>query len=484
MSSEDWCYDSLLTVAEKLRSGQVSPIALTEFMLERIKRLNPRFNCFLTVTPEIARRQAARAEAELRQGRCRGPLHGVPVAVKDLCFTQGIPTTGGMSFRKHFKPDADATVVRRLRDAGAVLLGKLHLAEGASVDHDPTFGNPVNPWRDDLWTGSSSSGSGVALAAGLCFAAVGSDTAGSIRFPSAQHGLTGLMPTRGRVSRYGVFDFAPTYDTLGPMARSAADVAATIGVIAGHDPLDPTSLLDPVPDYLSALGGMESLRGVRIGIDRNYNGDGAEKRIIELLEDAVRVFESMGAEIKPIIFPDPLPMLRHTWEVQMAELAAVHARTYPAMADRYGPRITHGLESGLRINPLDYARTVIERDRFSGLLRLTLQEVDALIMPIASFQSVTWSELEHHLEAQTDHSRVRMQRFTTPFNASGNPTVTFAAGFSEEDRPFGIQLIGAHLSEARLLRFVHSYQAATNWHLRWSRGATSNSLGRVRIIQA
>ncbi|WP_439360368.1 amidase [Bradyrhizobium sp. DASA03007] len=466
MSAHDWCYDSLLAVAKKLHSGQVSPIALTEFMLERIDRLNPRLNCFLTVTPELALRQAAQAEAELSQGRRRGPLHGVPIALKDLCFTKGIATTNGMSFQKDFKPNEDATVVRRLCDAGAVLLGKLHLAEGAGVDHHPTYGNPVNPWRDDLWPGGSSSGCGVALAAGLCFAAIGSDTGGSIRFPSAQNGLTGLKPTWGRVSRYGIFDLAPSYDTLGPMARSAADVAATMGVIAGHDPLDPTSLLDPVPNYLGALGGIECLRGVRIGVDRDYNGDGAENQTIDLLEDVVRFFESLGAEIKPITFPDPRPMMRHLSKALQAEIASVHAGTYPALADRYGPRFAKSIQSGLGVNSLDYAGAVIQRDRFRGLLRLTLREVDALIMPVSSFQSLTWSEFEHMIETETGF------RFTIPFNASGNPTVTFPAGFSEEDRPLGIQLVGTHLSEARLLRFVHSYQIATSWHLRWSRGAT------------
>ncbi|RWH72464.1 amidase [Mesorhizobium sp.] len=461
MHTLDYSYVSLVEIAGKLRSREISPVELTELMLGRIDQFNPRLNCFLHVTRELALKQAAQAQREIGEGRLRGPLHGVPVAVKDLCFTRGIPTTGGMSFRKDFRPARDATVVQRLRDAGAVLLGKLHLTEGACIEHHRAFGNPVNPWRADLWTGASSSGSGVAVAAGLCFAAIGSDTGGSIRFPSSQQGLTGLKPTWGRVSRHGIFDLAPSYDTLGPMARSAADVAATMGVIAGSDPLDPTALPDSVPDYLANLGTIASARGVRIGIDRSYNNEGADERIISLLEDAVRIFASLGARIEPVIFPDPKPMMEHMSDVHMAELAAVHAETYPAMADDYGRWITKGLESGRRMSPQKYASTSIEKDRFAGRLRQIFNDIDVLIMPVFSFASPTWVEFEHMVE--TDISR--LFRFTIPFNASGSPTITFPAGFTEEKRPAGIQLVGPHLSEPRLLNLVHVFQTATDWHL-------------------
>ncbi|MER9934188.1 amidase [Mesorhizobium sp. M0088] len=450
-----------MTIAAKLQDGRVSPVELTEQMLERIDRLNPRLNCFLHVTRELALEQAAQAQREIGQGRVRGPLHGVPVAVKDLCFTRGIPTTGGMSFRKDFRPATDATVVERLRDAGAILLGKLHLTEGACIEHHPAFGNPVNPWRADLWTGASSSGSGVAVAAGLCFAAIGSDTGGSIRFPSVQQGLTGLKPTWGRVSRNGIFDLAPSYDTLGPMARSAADAAAVMGAIAGPDPLDPTALQDEVPDYLASLGTIASVRGVRIGIDRSYNDEGADERVIAAVEDAARIFSSLGARIEPVVFPDPARMMKHMSDVHMAELAAVHAETYPTMADHYGKWIRRGLESGHRLSPQEYASTSIEKDRFSGRLRQIFNDVDVLIAPVFSFPAPTWAEFEHIVE--TDISR--LFRFTIPFNASGSPTITFPAGFSEPRRPIGIQLIGPHLSEAQLLGLVHSYQTVTHWHL-------------------
>ncbi len=229
MSLDEVHYRPLTKVGEHIRAGDVSPVEVAEATLQRIGRFDGKLKSYTTVTADLARAQARQAEAEIRQGRCRGPLHGVPIAVKDLCVTKAIETTGGMPIHADFKPDHDATVVTRRAEAGAVLLGKLHMTEGAGLEHHPDLPEPANPWKDDLWTGVSSSGSAVATAAGLTYGAIGSDIGGSIRFPSACNALTGVKPTWGRISRYGIFDLAPTFDHLGPMTRSAADSAAMLG---------------------------------------------------------------------------------------------------------------------------------------------------------------------------------------------------------------------------------------------------------------
>ncbi len=270
-------YASLTEVSGLIARGELSPVALTETMLGRIDALNPTLNAYLLVTSESALAEAATAEAEIKAGRWRGPLHGIPIGLKDLFETRGFPTTFGTISQKVVS-DRDATIVHRLKQAGAVILGHLHLHEGAFADHHPRLGNCINPWNADYWPGGSSSGSGSATAAGLCYASLGTDTGGSIRFPSAACGVTGLKVTWGRTSRFGVFALAKSLDTIGPMARSAADCAAMLSAFAGPDQNDPTCLDAPVPDYLAELEGVYGARDLRIGVDEVYLSDGVEFR--------------------------------------------------------------------------------------------------------------------------------------------------------------------------------------------------------------
>ena len=266
MATDDLCLLDLVEIGRRVQARQLSSVAVTQAVLDRIERLDGRLKSYVTLTADVALAEAAQADGEIARGAIRGPLHGVPIAVKDLCNTKGIPTSAGMTIHKDYRPEHDATVVTRLREAGAVLLGKLKLTEGAFGAHHPSIDPPINPWSAAHWTGVSSSGSGVATAAGLCYGSLGTDTLGSIRFPSTMNGVTGLKPTWGRVSRSGVFALAQSLDHIGPIARSAADVAAMLGVIAGPDPDDPTAFHEPVPDYLAGIG--QGVRGLRIGIDR------------------------------------------------------------------------------------------------------------------------------------------------------------------------------------------------------------------------
>src|SRR5579863_7794725 len=302
MAGQDLHYLELTELAQRIRAKEISPVEATKASLARIEALDGALKSYATVTAEAALAQARQAEGEIAGGRYRGPLHGVPIAVKDLCYTKGVPTSAGMPIHRDFKPDFDATVVARLKDAGAVILGKLQLTEGAFADHHPQIAPPVNPWNADHWSGASSSGSGVATAAGLCYASLGSDTGGSIRFPSAANGVTGLKPTWGRVSRYGVFALADSLDHIGPMTRSAADAGAVLGVIAGADPNDPTTRGELVPNYLAGLE--RGIRGLRIGVDEDFNTRDVDAEVVASVRGAIATLKDLGAEIRPIRFPN------------------------------------------------------------------------------------------------------------------------------------------------------------------------------------
>ena len=328
-------YQTITEVAARIKSREISPVELTESQLNRIAALDGELKSYATVMADQAMAAARTAEQEIVAGHYRGPLHGVPIAVKDLCFTAGVATMGGLLALRDFVPDSDGTVVRRLNDAGTIILGKLNLTEGAMAGYNPAFDIPINPWGADRWAGASSSGSGVATAAGLCYGSLGSDTGGSIRFPAAACGTVGIKPTWGRVSRYGVLALAESLDHVGPMTRSAADAGIMLQALAGHDPNDPTSLRAPVPDMLAGLG--QGVEGIRIGVDERYIGDDVDAEVAEATLAGARLLESMGAQLVTVQMPDTLPFSRAWGVLCSAEAAAAHRDTYPSRADEYGP---------------------------------------------------------------------------------------------------------------------------------------------------
>lgn len=462
MSLEDIHYQPLTTVAKHIESRDISPVEVTEAILSRIETFDQGLHSYTTVTADLAVEQAKKAEIEIMKGIYRGVMHGIPVAVKDLCFTKGITTTGGMKIYADFKPDHDATVVTKLHDAGAVMLGKLHMTEGAMLEHHPDFPEPVNPWRKDLWTGVSSSGSGVSAAAGLAYATIGSDTGGSIRFPAACNGLTGVKPTWGLISRYGIFDLAATFDHLGPMARSAADAAAMLQTLAGWDPMDTTSLSTPVPDYLGALQGVYGARGVKVGLDWDYVATDADPVTIGFVKDAVAVLKGIGALTQPVTFPSITELLKMNMAATMAETAAHHDATYPSQADKYGPSVKAMIDMGRAASPVDIGKGIIERRKFRGAVIRMFDDIDVFVMPVFKLGTPTWSELR----AQVAESFDLIGKFTSPFNATGTPTVTLPVGYTDDGRPVAMQLAGAPGSEALLLSVAHAYQMATDWHTR------------------
>ncbi|HXH46299.1 MAG TPA: amidase [Bradyrhizobium sp.] len=462
MATTDLHYFGLVEVGRKIQRKELSPLEATKAMLGRIEELDGKLKSFAHVMADSALADAAVAEEEIASGKIRGPLHGVPVAVKDLCWVKGAPAAHGMTVHRDFRPTEDATVVSRLKEAGAVILGKLQQTEGAYADHHPKIDPPKNPWNADLWPGASSSGSGVATAAGLCFGSLGTDTGGSIRFPSAANGVTGLKPTWGRVSRYGAFELAATLDHIGPMARSAVDCGAILGVIAGQDPKDTTSVPLTVPDYLAGLSG--DLRGVTIGVDRRWTGEGTDGDAAKVLSEGLRVAADLGAMIKEINFPDPSAIIDDWFPLCGIEVAVAHEDIYPARKDEYGPALAGLLDLGRQQSGMDYQKIVLRREAFRGAVRLLFESVELIAVPAQAFAAPTLAKMATLGE---DASLIGgLLRFTCPFDMTGSPTVTLPGGFAANGGPVGFQFVGRHFDEATLVRAGDAFQRVTDWHKR------------------
>ena len=465
MDTGELHYLEIHELARLLAARKVSPVELTQDMLRRIERLDPALKSYACVTHELALAQARRAEQMIGNRQILSQLHGVPIAVKDLCYTEGIVTAAGMPLHRDFIPTFDATVVRKLREAGAVLLGKLQLTEGAFADHHPDVVPPLNPWHRDHWSGASSSGSGVATAAGLCFGSLGTDTGGSIRFPSAANGNTGLKPTWGRVSRHGSFELAASLDHIGPMCRSATDAAIMLGAIAGADPNDPTARLDPVPDYLA--GADADLRGVRIGFDERYALDGIDadtRRAVESTRETVR---GLGAESVPVRFPDVSQMLADWGPACAVETAVAHAQTFPSHRDAYGPGLAGLLDAGRALSGVDLQRILLRRRDFTGRVHAVLAGVDAMLLPAQPFAAPTVARMA--TLGSIPAELAALIRYTAPFSMSSHPTMTFPAGFTAGGLPIGAQFVGRHLGEASIVRVTRAFQRVTGFHRRHPR---------------
>jgi amidase len=458
-------YLEICEIARLLSSREVSAVELTQQMLQRIERLDPALKSYALVTPEIAIAQAREADRMLGRRQVLSQLHGVPIAVKDLCFTEGIATASGMPLHRNFVPSSDATAVRKLREAGAVLLGKLQLTEGAFADHHPAIAPPVNPWHADHWSGASSSGSGVATAAGLCFGSLGSDTGGSIRFPSAANANTGLKPTWGRVSRHGCFELAASLDHIGPMCRSAADAAIMLGAVAGADTDDPTTLLAPVPDYQCA--DERDLHSFRIGFDEGYALSDVEPDVHRAVHEALQVMRSLGAQIVPVRFPNVSAVVADWGPHCAVETAVAHDATFPSRRDAYGPGLAAFIDAGRALSGMDYQRMLLRRRVFTGLVQRALESVDVMLIPAQPFAAPTVARMA--TLGQVPSELAALIRYTAPFSVAGNPTLTVPAAFTDKGLPVAVQFVGKHLGEVDICRAGRAFQSASNWHRRHPR---------------
>jgi amidase len=460
--SDSIAFEQLTSISEQIRRREVTSVAATRAMLDRITALDGVYRSYTTVLGDRARARAEAADRETARGIWRGPLHGVPVAVKDLCNTVFAPTGAGTRIFRNWTPDHNATVVDRLEQGGAVILGKLSMTEGAYTSHHPDNPGPLNPWSKDHWVGSSSTGSGAATAAGLCYGSLGSDTGGSIRFPCATCGLTGIKPTWGRVSRHGVFPLADSLDHVGPMARSAADCAALLGVIAGADTKDPTSLQDPVPDYLARISDM--IRGVTIGIDRRFISEEIDPEVVAAVREAERMLVSLGARIREIAFP-PTDRLVQGWiKFCSVETALAHRDTYPLHRNEYGPDLAALIEQGRALSGFDLGEIYHERLAFSGALRAVFETVDLVLVPTMPVPTPSLARMGEY--GKDPDVLLRILRFTAPFDFSGSPTITLPNGIDTAGLPLSMQLVGRHCGEDLLCRAGYAFQSVTDWHTR------------------
>ena len=461
----DLHYLPLYQVAALIANKQLSPVELTRQLLDRIDYLDTKLHSYATLTPDLARQQAQQAEAEIMAGNYKGPLHGIPIAVKDLCYTKDIKTMGGLKLRKDFIPDFNATVVNKLADAGSVLLGKLALTEGALSGYHKDFDIPVNPWGEDLWAGVSSSGSGVATAAGLCFGSLGTDTGGSIRYPSMANGIVGLKPTYGRVSRYGVLELAGSLDHVGPMTRSVTDAALMFNVIAGRDDRDATSLDEPAA--LATDCANSDLKGVRIGIDEDYITTGTDPGLVNAIHEVIQALQSLGAELVAINMPKDDPMdLRNGWvPVTAYEAVRAHAEFYPSRADEYGGYLGDVLKMGLEMSDQDYAQATEKRRQIVGRFESELDKVHAVICPSGGSVFPVEKEIQYgDMESLKPVIRHFQGQFTIPADLAGTPALTVPCGFSERKSPYAVQFLGRKLSEGILCQIGSTYQSITDWH--------------------
>ncbi len=460
MSGTPLHYKSITELAELLLSKQLSPVELTTALLERIDQLDDQLKSYATLMSDSALTAAQQAEKEISSGVYRGPLHGIPIAVKDLCFTKGIRTMGGAKVLADHIPDYDSTVGKKLNDAGAVLLGKLNLTEGAMGGYHPEFDIPINPWKENRWTGSSSSGSGVATAAGLCAGSIGSDTGGSIRFPAAACGIVGLKPTWGRVSRYGVLPLAESLDHVGPMTRTVKDAAAMLQAIAGYDTNDPTSLPEPVT---AIVDGIENgIKGIKIGFDEHYTTKDVDDELAKAVQAGVILLQELGAEIIEVHLPDMDEFVLAWPTLCSAEAVAAHARTYPSRRDEYGPWFQGWLDMGARVTGADYAEANKLRNECTGHLRNIFQNIDVLVCP--SMAAPPHEVTPEQLYGPKETRPAWFQRFTVPFDYNGAPTLSVPCGMKSDELPLSIQFVGKHFEEHVLCQIGNAYQSATQWH--------------------
>ena len=458
---------SATDMAGLFRSGELSPVEATEAYLERIGEVDERLNSYITVTAGQARAEAKAAEAEIASGNYRGPMHGIPVAVKDQFYTRGVLTTGGSSILKDFVPEYDATVIANLKRAGAVLLGKLNMSEFAMGDafHHP-YGRPRNPWDLNRNPGTSSSGSGAATAAFLCATSLGEDTGGSIRGPAAFCGLVGIRPTWGRVSRYGVLGSTWSMDAVGPISRTVADCAVTLGAIAGYDPKDPYTWNVPVPDYLAELDA--GVEGLRIGVvTERIDYDGVDPQVRDAVTQAIGLLGELGAEVQEV----SIPLMPDSAAVSTAIIYPDAATVHRQGIEEYLSDYDHNIRVRLLAGSILPAQAHQKAQRLRHLLRQqvleALERVDVLVMPTAPTGATPIPTAPGVASKEEFLEMLGGRRsYTAPFNLASVPAISINCGFTSESLPVGLQIAGRPFEESTVFRAARAYEQATDWDQR------------------
>lgn len=446
-------------LAEQMDAGVVAPTGIVSHQLDRIARLDGGLRSFVSIAGDEALAAAQSAETELRAGLRRGPLHGVPIALKDMFWQAGKGCAAGTTVLRDEIAPRDATVVERLREAGAIVLGRLQMTEGAYSDHHPSVVPPINPWHAEYWTGISSSGPAVAVAAGLCFGALGSDTGGSIRWPAAATGLTGLKPSWGRISRDGTAALAPSLDHVGTLTRSAADAGRLFAAIAGPDPRDPTCLRSQV---LLAEG--DGISGLRLGIDSSSCGGDVHPLVRGVIENAAATLDRLGASLRPVAVPDVAAAIADWPDLCAVEAALVHEATFPSRRSEYGPVLASVLDRGWAVAATDFHRIQLRRAALRREFEELFEKIDLLLCPAHPFAPLSLAAIG--TMGEQPELIAALQRYTVPFDMTGNPTITLPGGWDEKGLPIGFQLVAAHERDELAIRAAIAFQQVTDWHRR------------------
>jgi len=447
--------------ANAILSKSLSPIDLTEQMLDRISLIDPYLKAYVEVLADEARASAKKADDEIRSGRYRGFLHGVPIAIKELYDIKGVRTSSGSKVRENYFADADSTVVQKLREAGAVILGTTTTYEFAfGFDAPPTR----NAWNLDHIPSGSSGGAAAAVAAGMCLVAIGSDSGGSIRTPAAANGIAGIKPTYGRISKTGITVVSWSLDHPAPMGRTVRDLAILLGIMSGVDPKDPSTKHMPVPDYTKALDG--NITGIRIGLPTNYFFDDIQPAVGAALNDAVRKLERLGAVIVPITIPGIEGIIDSWLPIALAEAAAYHQRSLRAKAELYGEDVRILLETGELTLATTYINAQRVRFAWKSTLRERMQEVDVLITPTLPNTAMKVGESVSKIGSKEESVFEVSARFCAPFNMAGLPAASIPCGFAPNGLPIGLQIVGKPFDEEMVLRVGHAFESDTDYHLR------------------
>jgi aspartyl-tRNA(Asn)/glutamyl-tRNA(Gln) amidotransferase subunit A len=457
---------SLTAVANAIATKKFSSREVTLSCLNRIRQWQPKLNAFMTIETDDALAAADAADAALAKGNAKGALHGVPLAHKDMYYDKGKVVTCGSKIRKDFVATTTSTALQRLKDAGTVRLGSLQMVEFAygPTGHNPHYGPVRNPWNVDHITGGSSSGSGSAVAARLTFAALGSDTGGSIRMPAHFCGVSGLKTTVGRVSRAGAMPLSWSLDTVGPLAQSVEDCALLVGLMAGADPEDPTASNLPVPDYMAAT--KQPIKGLRIGVPGAFYVDDLDPEVARVLDETLAVLKKEGAEIVKVELPDQRQLTAACQLVLATEAAAYHKRWMIERPQDYGAQVLMRLQNGLAIPAVSYLDAMRWRGPALAAYLAAVEGTDAVIAPVAPMPAPTIieSDVGNSLDAEAVIQRVT--RFTRPINYLGLPSLSIPTGFAKTGLPVGMQVVGRSFDEAMLVRIGAAFQRATDFHQR------------------
>lgn len=465
MADTDLAFLDLAQVARLLKRRTVSPVEVTRAVLHQVASVTHRLNAFLTVTADEALADARRAERAIRAGRYRGPLHGIPVSVKDLVQTAGIRTTCASKILADWVPAEDATLIRRFREAGAILVGKTHLHEFAygPTNLNPHYGPARNPWDPERMTGGSSGGSGVAVATGCSYLSIGTDTGGSVRIPAAFCGVVGLKPTYGRISRAGIFPLSWSQDHAGPITRTVTDAALALQALAGFDPADPGSSREAVPNFSKAL--RAGVKDVRLGVPREFFWDDVDREVAEVVRKAIALLAGLGASVREVGWPMASEAKALSFLIMGAEAFSVHERWLKDRPTDYGPDVRQRLAQGATIPAADYLRAQRLRRRFIESLEAVFTKCDVLLTPTVAIAAPPLDETTLQWASGPETLTAALPRLTRAFNLTGTPALNVPCGFTSGRLPVGLQIAGRAFDEASVLRVGHAYEQAAGFRV-------------------